>query len=73
MQLYGLVRTGQLYATVFYNGSTRDLTCIVVELRIELIPLNHFFRRFQHSAILTAYIVGSSVCTSVVIARLLPI
>ncbi|KAF7334321.1 hypothetical protein MSAN_02376800 [Mycena sanguinolenta] len=43
MQLYGLVNTKGLYAMVFHD---------------ELIPYNQFFRRFEHSPILTAYIIG---------------
>ncbi|KAF7337206.1 hypothetical protein MSAN_02272900 [Mycena sanguinolenta] len=43
MQLYGLVRTNRLYAMVFHD---------------ELIPYAQFFRRFQHSPILSAYIKG---------------
>ncbi|KAF7353250.1 hypothetical protein MSAN_01512800 [Mycena sanguinolenta] len=43
MQLYGLVSTERLYAMVFHD---------------ELIPYAQFFDCFQHSPILTAYIIG---------------
>ncbi|KAF7337237.1 hypothetical protein MSAN_02276200 [Mycena sanguinolenta] len=43
MQLYGLVSTKGLYAMIFHD---------------ELIPYAQFRRRFQHSAILTPYIIG---------------
>ncbi|KAF7353111.1 hypothetical protein MSAN_01498400 [Mycena sanguinolenta] len=43
MQLYGLVSTKGLYAMVFHD---------------ELIPYAQFFRRFQHSPILSTYIIG---------------
>ncbi|KAF7353189.1 MFS general substrate transporter [Mycena sanguinolenta] len=43
MQLYGLVSTKRLYAMVFHD---------------ELIPYRQFLRCFQHSAILTTYIMG---------------
>ncbi|KAF7334349.1 hypothetical protein MSAN_02379800 [Mycena sanguinolenta] len=42
MQLYGLVSTKRLYAMVFHD---------------ELIPYDQFIRRFQHSHILSLYIV----------------
>ncbi|KAJ7936580.1 hypothetical protein B0H13DRAFT_2303626 [Mycena leptocephala] len=43
MQLYGLLRTGGLSATVFHN---------------ELIPFFQFLGRFKHSPVLTTYIWG---------------
>ncbi|KAF7366363.1 hypothetical protein MSAN_00892800 [Mycena sanguinolenta] len=43
MQLYGLVSTKGLYAMVFHD---------------ELIPYAQFLRRFQHSPILSTYIIG---------------
>ncbi|KAJ6464518.1 hypothetical protein C8R45DRAFT_501252 [Mycena sanguinolenta] len=43
MQLYGLVRNNGLYAMVFHD---------------ELIPYVQFLRRFQHSTILSTYIIG---------------
>ncbi|KAF7330734.1 hypothetical protein MSAN_02446000 [Mycena sanguinolenta] len=43
MQLYGLVRTKKLYAMVYHD---------------ELIPYAQFFRRFQHSPILSTYFIG---------------
>ncbi|KAF7334320.1 hypothetical protein MSAN_02376700 [Mycena sanguinolenta] len=43
MQLYGLVSTQRLYAMVFYD---------------ELIPYRQFLRRFQHSPILSTYIMA---------------
>ncbi|KAF7334352.1 hypothetical protein MSAN_02380100 [Mycena sanguinolenta] len=43
MQLYGLVSTKGIYAMIFHD---------------ELIPYAQFRRRFQHSAILTPYIIG---------------
>ncbi|KAF7353135.1 hypothetical protein MSAN_01501000 [Mycena sanguinolenta] len=43
MQIYGLVSTKNLYAMVFHD---------------ELIPYAQFHRRFEHSPILTTYIIG---------------
>ncbi|KAF7330733.1 hypothetical protein MSAN_02445900 [Mycena sanguinolenta] len=43
MQLYGLVSTKGLYAMVFHD---------------ELIPYGQFLRRFEHSPILSLYIIG---------------
>ncbi|KAF7334347.1 hypothetical protein MSAN_02379600 [Mycena sanguinolenta] len=43
MQLYGIVSTKGLHAVVFHD---------------ELIPYAQFLRHFQHSAILTPYIIG---------------
>ncbi|KAF7334323.1 hypothetical protein MSAN_02377000 [Mycena sanguinolenta] len=43
MQIYGLVSTKNLYAMVFHD---------------ELIPYAQFRRRFEHSPILTTYIIG---------------
>ncbi|KAF7337202.1 hypothetical protein MSAN_02272500 [Mycena sanguinolenta] len=48
LQLYGLVNTKKLCAMVFHSG----------DIVIELIPCDQFLRRFEHSPILTIYIMG---------------
>ncbi|KAF7337198.1 hypothetical protein MSAN_02272100 [Mycena sanguinolenta] len=60
LQLYGLVNTKKLCGMVFHDGEDdhADLTFIWLRLWIELIPYAEFLRRFEHSRILTTYILG---------------
>jgi hypothetical protein len=67
VQLCGLATSSTMHAAVFHDGTMFDLKRSLSLTAIsDLIELEHFFVHHRHSPILTVYLHGCYVCTSVI-------